>query len=181
MNEWKKKVLEHYGEQSKQYLIASLYDQVPVRDNLGNLNIVDNMKDVINMKMNYIVIPRAPTPSTVVLNVYKIADKYETQKYKLDSKLTNSLRNYISNNAVVDKILFKTARQKTTDIKLSGFLSNMNKKLEIKGAVNFTRKSNIKEKIQNKSGVTSQDEAVLSRKMGHSVQTQKTYMTGVKK
>ena len=51
----------------------------------------------------------------------------------------------------------------------------------IKGAVNFTRKSNIKEKIQNKLGVTTLEEAVLSRKMGHSIITQKTFMTGVKK
>ena len=66
MNEWKKLV----GEQSKQYLIALLYDQVPCRDNLGNLKIVDNMKETTaNLKKNYIVIPRAPTPSTVVLNI----------------------------------------------------------------------------------------------------------------
>ena len=61
------------------------------------------------------------------------------------------------------------------------FKSNMNKKLKIRGAVNFTRKSNIKEKIQNKPYITTLEEAVLSRKMGHSVATQKTYMTGVKK
>ena len=51
----------------------------------------------------------------------------------------------------------------------------------IKGAVNFTRKSTIKEKIQNKPDITTLEEAVLSRKMGHSLKTQKGYMTGMKK
>ena len=123
-NEYKQLVLEHYGNDSKEFIIASLYDQVPCRDNLGTLKIVGNMKDTtLNDKMNCIVIPRVPTVGTVVLNVYKTSTKYETLKYKLNSELTNMLRDYISKNTFADDILFKTARHKGDVVKLSGFLS----------------------------------------------------------
>ena len=51
----------------------------------------------------------------------------------------------------------------------------------IKGAVNFTRKSNIKKKIQNKPDISIHDQAVLARKMAHSLKTQQGYKTGLNK
>ena len=75
---------------------------------------------------------------------------------------------------------FKTARHKGEVVKLSGFLSKMNKKMNIHGSVNWTRKSNVKGKVQKKPDISDLERALYARQMAHSVKTQGTYKSGGK-
>ena len=50
--------------------------------------------------------------------------------------------------------------------------------MNIHGSVNWTRKANVKEKIQNKPEITDLEKAIYSRKMAHSVATQGNYKSG---
>ena len=50
----------------------------------------------------------------------------------------------------------------------------------IHGLVNWTRKANVKEKIQNKPEISDLEKAIYSCKMAHSVKTQSNYKSGEK-
>jgi hypothetical protein len=170
--QYKEKILENYGEDSKQFLIVSMYDEVTLRDDYGELLIVSSDRDIKNNKGNYLINPRGLTVNCkLVIQSYKTSEHNGTLRYNLSRSLTKLLRNYIENNDLTDK-LFPTYFTSG----LSQVVTQMSKKLGInsKGGTNYLRHSKITTMLSN-SNISPEERIKLATSMGHSVNIQSEY------
>ena len=78
--DYKQKVLDKFGENSKEYLIVSMYDEVTCRDDL-NLKIIQSNTDVIKDENNYLILPvDSRVNASNVLNNYKTGKNTEVSR-----------------------------------------------------------------------------------------------------
>jgi len=167
------KIKTEFGEKSKQYLIASLYNEITVRDDF-QLEIVNNEREVTNTKENYLIVPRSvKTNCTVVIQNYKTDRKYGIIRVKTSTVLSKQIREYMQTNQLTDGM--KLFPNKT----LSDFVSTMNKSVgAMTGGVNYLRQSKISE-ILGKQVLSDEDKIVLSRRMAHSPLAQMKYVRSI--
>lgn len=94
----KKKILEKFKKHSKEFLLASLYEQITVRDNFSQLKIINSMDDIIkDKKTNYLILPNNQTTfAKVFLQKYKTDKKYADLEFTCDKVLTDLLIEYIN-------------------------------------------------------------------------------------
>ena len=93
IDEYVQKVLDAYGEESKEALIIKLYELHPFRDDLV-LQIIP--KQVKQVDKNYIIAPENKTHNlTLVLNTYKTDEKYGQELIPIPKELSKELRKYI--------------------------------------------------------------------------------------
>lgn len=156
------RIKDKFGAGSKEYLIANLYHELPLRDDLSNLIIVNFKKEAKDDTNNYIIIPKKGK-ATVVINEYKTSGKYGQIKESLTLATTKILRSYMeAKHLEYGGFLFQ-------DKLLSSFVSKMNKKIGLKGSITFLRKLTV---TDNKD--MSLDERIqLANKMKHSFATSK--------
>lgn len=168
------KIKSEFGEKSKQFLIASLYNEVTVRDDF-NLEIVGSERDIKTGTQNYLVVPRlVKTNCTVVIQSYKTDKKYGVIKVKTTTALSKQIREWMQDNKLTDGN--KLFPNKT----LSDFVSTMNKSIgAMTGGINYIRQSKITE-VLSKQVMTDEDKILFARRMGHSPLAQLKYVRAVK-
>jgi hypothetical protein len=160
-DEYLSKLKTEYGLNSKEYLIASLYREVPVRDDF-QLKIVTTLPE--DTKTNYVIMKPIVT---IVLNVFKTKDSYGAKTHVLSKELSKRVRDYgRSRDLKVDDYLFGSG-------KLGTFITQMNKRIGVDGAINLLRHMSVTELMA--SNPTAEQRATLAEKMGHSVGTQVKY------
>lgn len=158
-----KKVEEKFGKESKQYVVATIYHELPLRDDM-QLKIVDSVKATKNKDHNYLVLNKSPKGRVVIHN-YKTSKGLGSIDKELTTKLTNLLKKYM--NSKDDKeYLF-------TDKKMSSYIQKMHTALGLKGGTNLMRHMAVNE--FDPDSKTAEEKVALAQTMGHSVATQKKY------
>lgn len=119
-------VAEHYGEHSKAFLMTSMYQQVPVRDDF-QLKIAEAVEQTRDNKTNFIVSPEDPSSNcTVVINHYKTASRYGFgHTYKLSEYVSSLARDYMNKRGLDEgDFLFGKSSQ-------SHFIGSLNDKIKL--------------------------------------------------
>ena len=168
---YKDRIYEMYDEDSKEYLIVSLYNEATVRDDFGQLLIIKSNREIDPKKRgNYLINPIGKNCKLVIQN-YKTANHNGDLKYTLTRPLTKLIRNYIESNELTDRLF---PNHFTGG--LSAFVVKMSKSIGIdeKGGINYFRYSKISS-LLNKGRFTHQDRVKLALSMGHSLNIQSEY------
>jgi hypothetical protein len=163
-----KKVLDRYGAESKQYLVASLYHEVTCRDNFGSLKILrkvpyDNGVD------NFLYIDEDKR-CTVILNKYKTNKVYGKIVRMLSPELSALLNSYIERNKL-SGYLFPDDITKG----LTRFIcEKLNRPIGISGGINSIRHMRVSEFLCQPD-LTPEMRLRFATDMGHSESTQQKY------
>jgi hypothetical protein len=175
-NDYLSKVIEKFGEKSKEYLISYLYSVFTVRDNFKKMLIIDNMKDN-NGKDNFLLISRAKM--MFIVNDFKTKKKYEKLQFTVtDTKLKQMIKAYI-NNPVNVKNREKFGNYLFGKSSLSPFVSKLNQSLEYNdlGGINIYRHMRVSDSNPN---ISFEERKKLSDSMGHSITVQSQYRRNLK-
>tara|TARA_R110002153_G_scaffold56752_2_gene156523 strand:- start:2481 stop:3560 length:1080 start_codon:yes stop_codon:yes gene_type:complete len=157
-----------FGKNSKQYLIASLYNVLSVRDDFAGLIFV-RMNDVDNdSTKNYLAVNERDD-YYIVLNEYKTANSYKQVEFKLPLKVKRLVKTWLSNNAVLfNQSVFKESS-------LSPFVTQMHRDLGYgdlgQGAINLFRKMS----VSALEGSSYDEKVAKATEMNHSILTQQKY------
>ena len=93
-SEYKQKILNEFGVDSKQYLIVSMYDQITCRDDF-NLRIVQSNDQVLPDLNKYIIVPDSQADVTIIIQNYKTDSIYGIIEKKFTNELSALIRAYI--------------------------------------------------------------------------------------
>ena len=157
-----------FGKNSKQFLIASLYSVLSVRDDFANLIFV-RMDDIDNdSTKNYLAIDEKDQ-YYIILNEYKTANSYKQVEFKLPLKIKRLIKNWLSNNGILfNQSVFKESS-------LSPFVTQTHRDLGYgdlgQGAINLFRKMS----VSALEGSSYDEKVAKAAEMNHSVLTQKKY------
>lgn len=163
-----KKVKDAYGDASKMFIIANLYDEITVRDDF-QLQIVD--KAPKKPTHNYLILNKQNC--RVLITKYKTANKYGNVSVLCSKKLSELLKKYIyENNLQIGDYLLG-------DGELSDYINYNNKNIGVNGAVSMFRQMKITE-LSNDPKITNEDMIELAGKMKHSPLIQLTYLRNLK-
>ncbi len=163
--EYLEKVKDEYGVDSKIYVLSKLYSEITLRDDFI-LKIVPSIQET-DENENYIIVP-IKDKLTIIINNYKTSNKYGEIKVKLSTSLSNLIRDYMSKEKLGNNdYLFGNKN-------LSNFVSNINKKIGIKGGINEYRKMSVTDLINSKP--TAQQRQKLAEIMKHAPLTQLKYL-----
>lgn len=171
-SEYKRKIQAEYGPKSKEFLIANLYAELPVRDDFHHLELItaEAAKGDVHPGRNFIVEPDSPKGRFLfIMQDYKTSDRYGRYDFTASAALSNKLRAYIKSYKIkVGHFIFGK-------VPLSGLVQKMNKSIGIpKTGINYLRHSVISSAFHE--GMTVEQRAELLRKMGHSPGTQLAYL-----
>ena len=163
--EYLEKVKDEYGVDSKIYVLSKLHSEITLRDDFI-LKIVPSIQET-DENENYIIVP-IKDKLTIIINNYKTSNKYGEIKVKLSTSLSNLIRDYMSKEKLGNNdYLFGNKN-------LSNFVSNINKKIGIKGGINEYRKMSVTDLINSKP--TAQQRQKLAEIMKHAPLTQLKYL-----
>jgi hypothetical protein len=167
-DEYVKKIEDTFGVDSKEYLITSIYKEVPVRDDL-QLKIVNSIKETSDKDTNYLVLTQSPK-GRIIINRFKSEEKHEPADVILSTSLTNKIKKFV--NAKKDKTyLF-------SDKLLSTFVSKMNKAIGLKGGISLFRHMIVEDFL--KTARTPEERVEMAAKMKHSPVAQLHYLRNKK-
>ena len=167
-------VKDKFGETSKEYLLASLYDEATLRDDFHDLKIITKAADVANKSDNYIIVNRSGN-AKLVIQSYKTSKKYGTLNIPLSSPLTGAIRAYMKeHNITPGSALFGENKR------LSDYVRVMNKKIGVKGSITNFRQMKIAQELKKDDGLSPEKRVELSKKMAHSPIVQMRYLREVK-
>jgi hypothetical protein len=160
-----KKIEDKFGKESKQYVVVSLYHELPLRDDM-QLKIVDSVKATKDKEFNYLVLNKSPKGRVVIHN-YKTSKGLGTIDKELTTRLTNILKKYMNSKDDKDRqYLF-------SDKKMSSYVQKMNKAIGLKSGINLMRHMAVTEFLNEPN--TAEQKVQKSADMGHSTSTQKKY------
>lgn len=160
---------KQFGKDSKQFLIASMYNEVIARDNFGSLVIIPNLKSAVIKSQNYLIMPsNIESPMRIILQKYKTVGNSGGITFTLTQHLSNLLRYYILNHKLTDK-LFPEVKNGL----LSAFVSSMNNKIKVEGGINYIRHSKVSEFLA--TNPTPEQRRIFSERTFHSPDTQLDY------
>ena len=160
-DEYIKAILIHFRKPSKEYLVASIYREMPVRDDL-QLKIVTTKEDATDENTNYVIIPKdVKEECEAINNVYKTSKKYGSAEYKFSPEVSKLIRNYVKKNKL------KPTHYLFPEKSLSAFVSKMGAEVGYKVTINTTRK--MTSTLAKDLPLIERIEA--SKKMGHSEET----------
>jgi hypothetical protein len=159
-DEYVKKVIEHFGINSREYLIAKLYSEVKCRDNLQLILVKDAIK--LNKEKNYIVVNEFPS-AVVVINNYKTMDKYGVYDTVLSEELTTLIKSYIITHQIQNDELFFNSKN------ISMIICRMNKRLGYEGfgSINLFRKMI----ATDAKDMPLKEQLKISKQMRHNLKT----------
>lgn len=164
------RIEKKFGKDSKQYLIASIYDDVTARDNFGSLVIIPDMVSVVKKSQNYLVVPsNIKLPTKIVLQKFKTVGSMGVKTFPLTDKLSILIRQYILKQKLTDRLF-----PENKNGLLSSYIADMNKKIGIKkSGINYIRKSKVSEFLATKP--TPEQRRIFSERTQHSPETQLNY------
>ena len=163
------RIKNQYGEDSKQFLVANLYNESTMRDNYSGLQIIPTQRKNDDTITNFVIVPRSKSqPCKLVINSYKTQSKYGTMEVELSSYLSGLIRAYIDKNDLTTH-LFNTNKQGLTT-----FVTNMNKKVGLKGGISLLRHMKVSELLSSPT-ITAEQRVSMANSMGHSPITQLEY------
>ena len=170
--EYHKRILDFFGTDSKEYLIASLYNELTCRDDYGDMRILriipyDNGSD------NILFIDHRKEKCHITLNRYKTSNIYGKIIRRLSPELCSLIVSYTDRNLLLG-FLFP----EEIETGLGTYITNMNKKIDIDGGVNYIRHSKVSEFLQ-KPDLTPEMRLKFSDGMMHSESTQQKYRRGI--
>lgn len=118
----------NFGENSKQFIVFSLYQQIPARDNFGDLEIVSEAHLDAQSKSNYLILKETGRLRVVILD-HKTRNLYDGDLgAELSLLLSNIIRNYILKHKLrLHHYLFGDGK------KLSGFVKDTLKEVGYTG------------------------------------------------
>jgi hypothetical protein len=179
-NVYLQKIKAEFPADSKQVLVASMYNEVMARDNYGNLKILVHDKTDDELKEgtdNYLVVGRTGTKVKVILTNYKTEKRYGIIRDTFSTEVSTLIRNYMERNGIKSgDYLFGNGK------KLSTFVGTMNRKIGIeKGqqAINYIRHSKKTEIFMNPN-LTAEEKLKASKAFAHSPVTSLAYIRKVK-
>jgi hypothetical protein len=157
------------GDNSKMFVLISLYNEYTLRDNY-QLKMVDNVPT--NNDDNYIIFPKNGKNLKLIINHYKTSNKYGSLTLPLSKNLSKLIRAYVKSNQlkIGDYLFGKTL--------LSTFISEENKKLGVSIGINEMRHIKVTEELSKIPNATERLE--LSKRMAHSPITQLNYVRQLK-
>jgi len=165
-----KLVKDKFGEVSKEYIIALLYNLSGFRDDLI-LKVVPRKPKEPNE--NYLIVsPNANHNLIIELNQYKTADKYGQDIIKIPRDLSKLLRLYMFNNTIVygDYLFGKKS--------LSSFIKKFNEKLGLNISINKLRQMRVSNVLNNNPSI--EDRVKLAKEMHHKTTTSDKYQRKTK-
>ena len=168
-DEYLSRIKSQYGEYSKQFLVASLYNEATLRDNFSGLEILPTEHKNDNSITNFIIVPiNKDTPCKLIINSYKTQKKYGQMVVELSPYLSSLIRKYIANNYLTTH-LFNSNKQG-----LTSFVSTMNKKIGISGGISMLRQMKISQLLSSQTQ-TPEQRVSMANAMGHSPLAQLEY------
>ena len=160
--EYLSKVLEQYGADSKQYLIARLYQEVMGRDNFAGLEIIPSVRKNDNSLQNYLVLPRNKnSPLKVVIQSYKTLARYGVKTITLSPELSTLIRQYITSKNLTTHLFPENSKG------LTAYITTMNKRINVVGGINTLRKMYATTAL-SKEDITPKERLELATQMMHS-------------
>lgn len=175
-NDYLSKVIERYGDASKEYLISYLYSHFTVRDNFKKMLIIDNIKDN-NGKDNFLLISR--NKMIFIVNDFKTKGKYQKLEFTVtDAKLKKLIKAYI-NDPVNVKNRERFGNYLFGKSFLSPFVSKLNKSIgyDDLGGINIYRHMRVSDSNPH---LSFEERKKLSDSMGHSITVQSQYRRNLK-
>lgn len=167
-----KKAKTHFGLNSEFYLYLKVYSLSPTRDN-HQIIIIDDVRKATKKTENYIVVKK--NTGTVIINVYKTQERYGQLKYELTPEVVKMIQEYI----VTKKLQFNKEDYLFGNGKLSNWVKSCLKQIGIdipNQAVNTLRHSLVTEFHLLNPGASAKELDEFSVKMGHSSNTDKSYI-----
>lgn len=179
-DEYLGKVLEKYGENSKEYLVAYLYSLFTIRDNFKAMSIIDKAKDNDGIN-NFILINS--NKIIFYVNDFKTKKKYEKLQYTVsDAKLKKLLKDWVNK----PQNIANRKKGKNNYIfgksSLSPFISQLNKSIgytDNMGGINIFRHMRVSDVYQKKD-ITFEERKKLADSMGHSITVASQYRRNLK-
>lgn len=162
--EYISKVKDHFGAESKMYLLARLYEEFALRDDFQLIITFTTPKDTDN---NYIKINKSN--HRLIINKFKTEKKYDPVKSLISKNLSTLLTEYIEREKL------KEADYLFGNQTLSSYISTENKKIGIDGGVCLFRQMKITQ-IHNDPKMKRYDKVKLAEKMKHTYNIQKHYL-----
>ena len=173
-NEYLRRIRITFGNDSKEYLMSMLYNEVTARDNFGELFIA-NTPQQISPNKNYLLVPRKGL-LTIILQKYKTSKRYGKVVVPLSNELLQLFRNYLGDNVVAGQRVFPEYNNGLTD-----FIGKMNRKIGIpSGSINYIRQSKISEIMSIIHRISPAEKVKLANNMLHSPVAQLKYVRGLK-
>ena len=164
-----KKIKDKFGEDSKEFLIASIYQSVPARDNFGSLEILPSMRKNDNSTDNLLIVPRSKNaPLKIVIQQFKTIGKYGVMTFVLPDDLSTLIRKYIIKNSLTTRLF------PDNNSGLSGFISKMHKKIDVVGSVNTLRKMSVSTYMRD-TNLTAKERVEQANRHAHSAVTAMSY------
>lgn len=159
-----------FGEDSMEYMLMNMYNEIACRDDFGNLTLIDDKKKMRDLNKNYILIGKRDTK--IILNQFKThKDKEDDINVKLSKPLSIMIRNFIAKNniAIGDELLPFNKMSKT--------ITEINRSVGIDGGINILRRMRIK--TENNDPISTEESKLkLAHIMGHSLHLQQNYYSG---
>ena len=164
--EYLAKVKTEFGAYSKIFVLASLYNEITLRDDF-QLIIVPLLKEANDTSKNYIVMPKKNN-LTIMVNTYKTSGKFGQIIVKLSLPLSKMIRGFIQREKLeVGNYLFG-------DKKLSDFVSKANKQIDIQGSISLYRQMSVSDLLSTEPSAQARQE--LAASMKHSPVVQQKYL-----
>jgi hypothetical protein len=166
--EYKRRILEFFGSESKEYLIASLYNELTARDDYGAL-IIKRINPFDDGKCNFICINKSKTNCFIVLNTYKTSNLYGKIVRTFSPELCSLIVSYIERLNLADYLF-----PEEVESGLSAYIIDMNKKIGIDGGICYMRHSKVSEFLK-RTDLTPEMRLQFSNGMMHSESMQQKY------
>jgi len=161
--EYIEKVKAKFGEDSKMFLIANIYSEITMRDDM-HLKIVYRLN---KPKENYLVLGSKGKYS-MAFTQYKTSKNYGLIKVNCSTKLSNLIKDYMERNNI------KAGDYLFPEENLAVYVANHNRQMGIEAGINLFRRMRITELQSNKKNSAEMIE--LSKKMAHSPLIQMQYL-----
>jgi len=178
--EYLDKSKEEFGEDSREYLLGKLYEEIPVRDDFG-LHILKSEDKT--KKLNYLLMRRGK-PMEIIINHHKTSGKYGPVRHVLSKPLEAMMVKYLENKKIKEDGIDarkRKANHPTTKHSefvfgtetLSSILNKMNKTLGYSDGANLFRHMAVS---QLTADTPAEQKLALSKTMMHSPLVQMNYM-----
>jgi hypothetical protein len=176
-DEYLKMVKNKFGENSKPFLIVSLFMVSGFRDDFQMI-VLNKQPEIMDKQQNYIIIPSDTRQKVkILLNQYKTVGKYGSEIIEVNKDISKLIRNYITNNNIIfGDNLFKS-------ISLSNYVRKFNREMDLNYSLNTIRKMVVSSELNAVDAIIDSSKRLkLAKKMHHNASTSvKSYLHTTKK
>ena len=166
--DYRNKILERYGKDSKEFLLVKLYETACCRDDF-NLFIINDLEETKRDKTkNYLIMTNEYY--VICIQNYKTSKEKEAVYIKIPDDVKELINNYVNKHDITDR-LFPNSKSGLN----SQFISKMNRKIGIIGGINWIRHCVISSEIGNLD-ITPEERLALAKKCFHSPITSLSYV-----